>query len=490
MTVTFLGLPLFNTILIRNDFEESNINDFKNNDYIPKTMDYQTYDGSGEGLNVTLHQSIVNATTIQFNNLDNANIFSEPFPDFPGYNSSFINMSINNIYAPDKTIVVETGTSNFNSIAFTNWAFSFEVRGNGILDNFSMCFTENHPFVRNATIDVYLYNAVWDSSAQAMKPDSYLADLALSYQIDDGSNAVWYNFTNLNRNLDVANTDNNTFFLYFHQNTINTQANVRFHYENDGATDDSKAWEDLGGGSWVLNAYDPSLVIFLTPLSNTPLPSQINLKVNGTDVTDITNQQGYWSSNTAYESSSDSLAFNISAEWWEVSCDVTRVQINYTKTDLSADSSFTILTSGTNVRWTVSVPGGLNYFDSRITTFNTINFTIPQIWHDSSIKVFNDTTEKSIFKRLINSKYREIQVFNAGNGTNWFLNATSSNLISSINTYVNNNPFSMVNYSNIVELNTTFTELVSTGSLNLSVFSPIQRFINHTTITPISAPKN
>lgn len=454
-------------------FSNENVIDFQ--DKLPETSQIQTYSGDGEDLNVILHQSIVNSSLIDFTNLDTTNTFTEPFPDFPGYNSSFINVSINSIYAPDKDIIVETGISSLSSIAFTDWAFSFEVRGNGILDNFSMCFTENHPFVRNASIDVYLYDAIWDSSSMSMKPDSYLADLALSYQIDDGSIAVWYNFTNLNQNLNIANTDNNTFFIYFHQNTINTQANVRFHHENDlfSGLDDSKAWEDLGGPSWLLTAIDPSLKIYLTPLSNTPLPSQVSLKVNGSDVTDISNQQGYWSSSTEYDSPSDLLEFNITAEWWDVSCDVTEVQINFTKSDLMADSDFTISGSGQTVQWNVTVSGGLNYFDSRLSDHNTINFTIPSNWDDATIEVFNGSIDKTTdsMNRLISSEYREVKVSNVGNGTYWHLKVNSTNLLSDIMAYVGGVEPLVANFSNVIEFNATFSEVVSDGILNLSVYS-------------------
>ena len=93
MTITILGLPLFNSFLYINNYEESNKFGSDNHTLPPKTMEYQNYEGSGELINVTLHQSIIDSTSKQFSDLDVSNSFTEPFPNFTGYSSSFINMT-------------------------------------------------------------------------------------------------------------------------------------------------------------------------------------------------------------------------------------------------------------------------------------------------------------------------------------------------------------------------------------------------------------
>ena len=63
-------------------------------------------------MNVTLHQSLINTSTIGFANLDISNSFSEPFPNFNGYGTSFINTTIKNIYAQNKNVATQVQTGD------------------------------------------------------------------------------------------------------------------------------------------------------------------------------------------------------------------------------------------------------------------------------------------------------------------------------------------------------------------------------------------
>ncbi|MHA1533334.1 MAG: hypothetical protein ACTSP8_01265, partial [Promethearchaeota archaeon] len=79
---------------------------------------------------------------------------------------------------------------------------------------------------------------------------------------------------------------------------------------------------------------------------------------------------------------------------------------------------------------------------------------------------------------------------NAGNGTYWHLTANSTNLFNSIDTFVGGLARIMVNRSNTVEINTTFIEPIFDGILNLSIFTPIQGYLNHTrnlNLTPLAS---
>ncbi|NHJ25668.1 MAG: hypothetical protein EAX89_13875, partial [Candidatus Lokiarchaeota archaeon] len=310
-----------------------------------------------------------------------------------------------------------------------------------------------------------------------------IATLSTAESLLQTSGSVWLNLTYLHERLNVSDTYNKTFFIAVQR--INDFGEWEFENQADG--DDTIVWDSITGNTPV--SRDQLLKVDLSPLDETPRPSDVNLLVNGTTVNDIdSNNQGYYYSNQEFSGYGDNIDFEVNADWWEVSCDVTNVQLNFTKSDILAYSEFTIPTSGQDVRWNVTNIGGLNYFDSRITDFNTINYTIPRIWNDGSIRVFNGATEKTsnINKRLIDNKYREIQVLNAGNGTFWYLNATSSNLLTSIDTFVGGIPLNQVNFSNTVKFNSTFSEIIYDGTLNLSVFSPIPRYLNHTQIVDIS----
>ena len=438
------------------------------------------FDGNGEQMNVTLHQSLINTSTIGFANLDISNSFSEPFPNFNGYSTSFINTTIENIYAPNKTLNIEDSPTAASFISDPHYT-SFEVKGDCYLESISVKI--ERPIAGGCWFYIDLYNAQESGGYIKWNTDQTGAPYLDQYYNDTGS-AFWYNVTNIHHFLDVSSTYNNTFFIL-----IDTVSGTgRWHFEpesNHGGNDDTIVWF---GDTGPVNNYDMSLIVDLSPNgeTNDPYPSDLNLKINNTDVSDITNGQGYWNPSDNYYTSSNQLEFVITSDWYDVSCDITNVQINYTKTDLKANSEFEILQSGDNVQWNVSVTGGLNYFDDRITEFNTINFTIPSIWNN--IKVFNETEIPSIDinKDYIKNGYRYIQVLDAGNGTNWYLTANSTNLLSSINTYVGGVATTLANFSNVIEFNASFSEFVSSGILNLSVYSPNPRYLNHTNLVDVS----
>ena len=144
LTLTSLNFQPFNSLQIIDNFEEGNTIDLDEQYKLPNTADYQTYDGSGEQLNITIHQSLKDTTTKQFSNLDVSNSFTEPFPNFTGYSSSFINITAENIAAPNKTLIVEDdlgleviGTVNYHYI-------SFESQGVGYLENISLHIRETN----------------------------------------------------------------------------------------------------------------------------------------------------------------------------------------------------------------------------------------------------------------------------------------------------------------------------------------------------------
>ncbi|MHA1724717.1 MAG: hypothetical protein ACTSXH_07725, partial [Promethearchaeota archaeon] len=62
----------------------------------------------------------------------------------------------------------------------------------------------------------------------------------------------------------------------------------------------------------------------------------------------------------------------------------------------------------------------------------SLNFSIPINWIRESTEVWNGTDNKTsqCIIREVNNKFREVRVFPAGNGTNWYLIANSTNLLS------------------------------------------------------------
>ncbi|GAI79657.1 unnamed protein product [marine sediment metagenome] len=222
----------------------------------------------------------------------------------------------------------------------------------------------------------------------------------------------------------------------------------------------------------------------MTLPDNTPVPTAIGLRINGSQINNLNGEnEGFWNSADTFSNGLGELSFDVSADWWDVECNITQVQINYTRTDLKAVSNFEISESGQDVTWNVTRNGGIDHFDTNFNNY-TINFTIPITW--SNVRVFNDSSDErtsSIPNPLVNNGYKEIKIPNAGNGTYWFLNATSSNLINSIDTYVGGLDIDYIaNYTNVVRFNVTFSEMIMNGTLNLSIYSPTPNFLNHTKI--------
>ncbi|NVM47082.1 MAG: hypothetical protein HWN79_19470, partial [Candidatus Lokiarchaeota archaeon] len=68
ITAISSSLPFFTSNLISNTNENFDMDNDDIQNITPKTSEYQNFDGSGELLNVTLHQSLTNTTLKQFSN--------------------------------------------------------------------------------------------------------------------------------------------------------------------------------------------------------------------------------------------------------------------------------------------------------------------------------------------------------------------------------------------------------------------------------------
>jgi hypothetical protein len=653
LTTSYTSIFSFNFFEKNNEKNEFSSEKLENSDYSSFS------DGSGEDINVSLHQSLLDDSVIEISNVSdsNNNTFYEPCPTVENFNNSLVNMTVEDIYAPNKNWEIETTIGTMRAIYIYDTALGFQVIGNCILNNFSICFTEDFSGGADSDADIFIQirNAEWDNGQ--IEPGPIILNSTYDIVLN-GTDAVWHNYTDLNINLNVTQTYNNYFFIWMTQVTSPGDARVRIHERNDGpvndailmwdevpwieyatdpclkvglapfnsypdknlvvqdapwsegqeflstsievgsfkvagsscyilknvsiaydtlllpnnatvyvhlynstwngtaslpgielnngillgnfeAIEDSLEWEGISGLNFILNNsytenntwfiglkklgsgtpqwryqqddsvapgangdnsyvyyYDafalPStkwkvrdpifettrdyfLKVGLSPLENIPKPTDIGLKINNTAVIgdNYIPGFGYWNSTQNYSSSSGQLEFVISADWWDVSCKISRVQINYTKTDLIASSMFRILGTGQDVQWNVSRTDGLNIFDPRLSNYG-INFTITSTWNN--INVFNgpiDKTGNVLISPKING-HKTIQVTNAGNGTYWHLTATSENLFAFIDTYVDLIATDTVKYSDIVDFNATFKDIIAQndGIINLSVYNP------------------
>ncbi len=479
ITISFLNFNLFMWNLDNSITDEESSTKFQPLNKL-KTSSYpQTFGNSGEDINVTLHQSYVNSSfdTIVNTSIVNGNNFTLPCPTDTWFNSSYTNITVKDIFAPNRSISIEEDSQSdvyMNSDIVT----SFTINQVG-------CYLINasfNIFVEAGTpgISVYLYNSTLGS------PDTSSVQVIGSFST---STPGWNNVKLTKTLLNNTETENNKWYIGIKKTDGDplTACKWRFDPDPPGGTDGSNDSDAFSkpGVSWNAEARDYTLKIYISPIDKDANPSDIGLKINGDSVTNMQNGKGYWESTKINSSATGELKYNVTADWWDIECNISQVLINYTKTDLTAGSSFDVSGSGQDIAWNVTRNGGFNYFGTDFSNYR-INFTIPATWHDSSIKVFNGSDEWSINKRLLGNGYREVMIPNAGNGTYWFLNATSDNLLFSINTYVDGNAYNIVNYTNVVRFNGTFTEVIDEGILNLSVYSPSPYYLNHTNTLNIS----
>ncbi|UCD02329.1 MAG: hypothetical protein JSV23_04785, partial [Promethearchaeota archaeon] len=125
-----------------------------------------------------------------------------------------------------------------------------------------------------------------------------------------------------------------------------------------------------------------------------------------------------------------------------------------------------------------STLGAINDFN---TTFNDyrINFTVPATWENFMASDGSVDKTSDITLGLISNGYRELQISNAWNETNWYIAAQSTNLLQEVRTLIDSVNYNTVNYTNVIDFYANFTTTIQNGIVNLTVYSP-DLVINHT----------
>ncbi len=481
--------------------EEENPNEFESDDFQMdnlRTSDYQTsFNGSGGSIDIKLHQSYLNTsfnTSLNTSDSDN-NQFKLPCPTDISFNSSYTKIDIKDIYVPNRNMTIEDDPKDFRYEldSLHPKVTSFIMPSSGYLENISAYIYKTAISAGNLT--VFLYNSTSDG-----KPDGDHQGVNLGKLEFPADDEGWHSLTGINYFLNNSKTENNLWFFGFIQDA---PTDARWFYVEDPPSGDgdgvdetksmeytvSLTWDelvDLDTGSYTI---DFMARVGVIPINNTPNPENIGMKINNKPVNGFSyiNGSGYWESFEVNSSASGELQYTVSADWWDVTCNISQVQINYTKTDLTASSEFYVSGSGELAEWNVTREDGLNFFSIGFDDYE-INFTIPATWINSSIEVFNGTDDRTptIIKRLLGNGYREINIPNAGNGTYWYLTANSTNLLSSIDTYISGIPSTIANYSDIVRFNATFIEVINSGYLNLSIYNPAPNYLVYTNVIDLS----
>lgn len=380
------------------------------------------------------------------------------------------------ISSQNQMLIIEDGINNgLENLSGNPEATSFRITDNGYLENISVYLRNTVTY--SATIRIDLFNSEWNRTESKSQPVGGPLGFQLGLFTIEASSEGWMGITSIHEYLNISNTENNTWFIAVFKSGVGAPSWMFTRDDVNGDNSESYFYNTTSH-KWQLRedgfgrTRDYHLKVDLSFIDN--LPSKIGLKINDVSITGDAKKYGtgFWISTDEFSDPSGYIEFTILSDWWDVSCIVTSVQIDYTKTDVRANSSF-IVESEQEVLWHVTDTEGLNYLDPRITDTATINLTIPTGWNN--INVFNGTINKTdnIILRTLDTGYREVCLLNAGSG-DWFLTASSVNFLASIDSYRNSSPETQFNYSDIVHFNITFQETIfqNDGLINLSIYNP------------------
>lgn len=479
LSITSINLNLFNfsSVSSLTDIDTPNepisFDDLKAADYT------SNYSNTGNDLSISLHQSIINEGTPLFEitnaSNNNNNTFSIDCPSDRLFNSTTSYVDIANIYAPNKTIIIEddyTG-NEFQRISVLSQFLSFNASGVGYIENITLRLKQvNTGNPSNITLD--LYNASTDRT-----PDQKIGTMISNEYFNDSADVFqWHKVKNLDFQFDSKDTNNDLFYIRLDRvGGIGLYSDYTTDLGGIDAKDECLVYQaDQTTLEWYSapgNNVDLPLIIDFYPLNNTPKPKEIGLKVNNSAVNNINGlNKGNWNITRTFSQLPNELDYVLTAEWWDVSCNITKIQVNYTRLDLRADSSFTVQGSGQSIQWNATRNGGLNFFDSDFNNYK-INFTVPANWQN--LQAFNGTSDNKTDDTNLGPEvggYRTLQIINAGNGTHWFINGTSNNLLQKIHTSVSSIEKETINYTDTVSFLANFTEPIIDGNINLTVYSP------------------
>ncbi len=462
-------------------------------------------------LNITLHQSYYNTSFNKYLNASDPsnNTFVIPHPKDANFNSSFTNITVTQVHASNISLIIEnySSTTSYN-LTSNATATSFQMASNGYLEQVSIWInnTKNAP----GKIKIVLYNSTWDpqTSKNYPKGDNHYYYKLLNISSIESNFVGWWKIQNRTF-LDNSETHNNTWFIGVMD--VSTEGgDLEWIYvpdegknsdgidETDGIVYNASYnnWQLVKNGTGIFNTtLDFGCVLDLLPMNNTANPIDIGLKINDTlfNPDHCKNGTGNWISQKEFIPVNNLLRFKITANWWSVTCKIQVVQINYTKSNLHAASNFTLKYNDKFVRWNVSISQEINQFQFPFGGYS-LNFSIPINWIKESIEVWNGTENKTsqCVIREVNNKFQEVGVFPAGNGTNWYLIANSTNLLSildGIKPHVNGIYTSNSSLSYNVRFNVSFNQNIledtnpnDIENITLYIFNPdkLGNRLNHT----------
>ncbi|MFX1396195.1 MAG: hypothetical protein ACFFAS_04025 [Promethearchaeota archaeon] len=508
ITVAFSGINLIslgaNIVGTTTDGEENDIDGIPDSPVLTiMSSALSNIDGSGSTYPVVAHQSYFNDSfNTVFSNLDVLSTFDVPCPTDTDFNTSEIYINVNNINAPNLTIISEQNITETHYLTFSYSSFitavSFTVESSCYLENFSIYLYVND--VNDVNLATKVLSSNWNVGNNRNEPDYFdtVGTCTVSNDLQFNETDGWLgNFSNYFSPilLDPTTTDNNTFYIMVEEeDELISQFEWKGIRDADDAEGDDQLAYTRGGGVWnpILisgGTVDLSLKVDLAPLNNNPSPEDINMEINGSAVLNGAANDGSVSIPGQFGESDGDLTFQINAGWWNVSCDVTEVQINYTKTNLLASSSFSVPGSGQVVEWNSSVIGGISGFDTDTPNSQYVNFTVPTHWTN---EIASDGTSNKTTTSWDSSGGTTIfTAWDANDSPNWYLLADSVNLLQQINSSLGVSNLNEFDYGNTIDFTANFSEGIGDGtSINLTVYRPDDSVNFSLNVAPPGSPES
>ena len=426
------------------------------NGEIPINAFNENITGSGNDYNVSLHQSYFNDTDIGMNNTNN--VLTVDLPTDPTFNSSYTEIKIKSIVAYNDTIIEDVGwelqTSSGAGYA-TPYLSSFVIPDTCLLRN----ITINGTLSGASGLSFKIYNSTWNGthSIPGGSADQNITGWTTTPSAGSGNFWLEYDPSYL---LNTSNTQNNTFFLGMQpigqfssfKFGLNTTSNKQYNY---GWNTGTSKFDEILNQDYIFN-------ISISPLNHTGLPSDYGFTVNGTSITDTSQQEGQWNSSEIYNNTNENVAFAIEpSKWKNISWSVDYHFINFTKTDIITTPTFTV-TNGSDVWWNNSFT--IDQFDERF-NFSYINASIESKW--SLQGIYHNNSDW--LTNYDNDGKGTITIYSK-NGTYDIL-LTSNNLCSGLKIIkdANERSYLYTNDTNLI-IQSNFTESIS-GNVNISIYN-------------------
>ena len=253
----------------------------------------------------------------------------------------------------------------------------------------------------------------------------------------------------LNSNL----TAGKTFFIALQK--AGTQADIDWYGANDSLEINEFNAVQYNGSVWKSYGFDFSLNTTLTGVLR---PSEVNLKINGTAVTDGTADNGTYYSTFSHDLKGP-LLFRINAQY-KINLALKWI-LTISKTQFFNSSFFL------NQEWTYSRWNATQTVDFLMNALNSgINISIPG-WNIERVEwnglVYSNWNVKPY------PGYQKVTIFNASNGI-WTVKCNSTNYVKNIIVRRGVISTNIVNSTDTVNIYGNFRQRLTTGYANLTIF--------------------